>query len=133
MPTTTKPYYYSDIDLNFGIHPIKQDINKLTDAEAIVASVRNLVLLSKFESPFEPELGSNIRKLLFENWSPAIDALLSQLLAEVIRNHEPRVTLQQIDISFDESENRYNITIYFLIKAIPNQSFSGNFFLDVSR
>ena len=128
-----KSYTYVDLDLNFLIHPIKQDINILTNEDSIIAAVRNLVLTSKFETPFDPELGSNVRKLLFENWSPAVDAMLAQLIAEVIQMHEPRVDLQQIDVTFDEDEAGYTIKIYFLIKTIPNRQFEGTFFLDKAR
>lgn len=124
---------YSDLDLNFIVHPIKQDINILKDDDAIVAAVRNLVLTNKFETPFDPELGSSVRKLLFENWSPSLDAMLAQVIAEVIHNYEPRVTLQQIDVNFDEAENGYQITIYFLNKLIPNKVFQGGFFLEKVR
>jgi phage baseplate assembly protein W len=130
---TTTPTTYSDIDLNFIMHPIKRDLNILTNESAIIASVRNLVLTSKFETPFNPDLGSNIRKLLFENWSPAIDAMLAQLIAEVIQTYEPRVDLNQIDVTYDEDEAGYNVTIYFLIKTIPNKNFSGTFILEKTR
>jgi phage baseplate assembly protein W len=128
-----QPAVYVDFDLNFARHPIKRDINVLTNEAAIVASVRNLVLTSKFETPFEPEFGSNVRKVLFENWSPALDALLAQLIAEVIQQYEPRVDLQQIDVTFDDDEAGYSIRIHFLIKAIPNRSFAGTFFLEKAR
>jgi phage baseplate assembly protein W len=128
-----RSYTYSDLDLNFLIHPVKKDINRLLDDDAIIASVRNLVLTNKFEVPFAPEQGSNIRRILFENWSPALDALLSQLIAEVINNYEPRVTLQSIKVDFDESENGYHITIFFLNNLIPNKIFNGTFFLEKSR
>jgi phage baseplate assembly protein W len=131
--TITPSYTYSDFDLNFLIHPVREDINLLKDESAVIASVRNLVLTSKFETPFNPELGSNVRKLLFENWSPALDAMLAQLIAEVIQTYEPRVDLQQIDVTFDDDENGYFIKIYFLIKTIPNRSFEGAFFLDKGR
>lgn len=124
---------YADLDLNFLAHPIKQDINILTDDDAIIASVRNLVLTNKFEVPFAPQEGSNVRKLLFENWSPANDALLAQLIAEVINNYEPRVVLQQLDVDFDEGNNGYNITIHFLNRLIPNKTFQGSFFLEKVR
>lgn len=126
-------YVYSDLDLNFVIHPVKKDINKLKDDDAIIASVRNLVLTNKFEVPFAPEQGSNVRKLLFENWSPALDAMLAQLIAEVITNYEPRVVLQKIEVTFDEAENGYHITIYFLNKLIPNKVFNGTLFLEKAR
>jgi phage baseplate assembly protein W len=126
-------YTYSDLDLNFNTHPIKQDINKFTDDVAVVSAVKNLVLMNKFESPFDPNLGSNVRRMLFENNTPTTEVALSEFISEVIRNYEPRVDLQSITLDFDESENGYNISIAFFIKAIPTRVFTGNFFLERTR
>ena len=132
MATPLSPTY-TDLDLNFTLHPVKQDINMLTNERAIIASVRNLVLTSKYETPFDPNMGSNVRKLLFENWSPAVDAMLAQLISEVILTYEPRVVLNQIDVTYDEGEAGYHIQIFFTIKTIPNRAFSGSFYLDKAR
>jgi len=57
---------YKDLDLNFAIHPIKKDINKVIGENAVIASLRNLLLTAQFERPFQPYLGGNIKALLFE-------------------------------------------------------------------
>lgn len=124
---------YSDLDLNFVIHPVKKDINKLNNDDAIIAAVRNLVLTNKFEYGFQPDLGSSIRQVLFENWSPALDAVLAQLISDVINNYEPRVVLQSVDVEFSEADNGYNVTISFINKLIPNQQVIGSFFLEKAR
>jgi len=124
---------YKDIDLNFLVHPVKKDINTLTDADAIVASVRNLVLTNRFETPFNPDEGSDLRRMLFENWSPALDAVIAQLIGQVVQIYEPRVTLTEIDVTFDEDAGGYFIDIRFLINTIPNKVFQGSFFLDKAR
>lgn len=124
---------YRDIDLNFLVHPVRKDINTLVDEDAIIASVRNLVLTNKFEVPFNPEEGSNLRKMLFENWSPALDALVAQVIAETIQIYEPRVTLTEVDVTFDEDDVGYFIAIKFTINTIPNKIYQGTFFLDKAR
>jgi phage baseplate assembly protein W len=58
---------FSDLDLNFNIHPIKKDINLHKGEMAIINSIKNLVLTNHYERPFRPEIGSNVRRLLFEN------------------------------------------------------------------
>ena len=58
---------FRDLDLNFAIHPIRKDINTHVNEFAVINSVKNLVLLNHYEKPFQPEIGSNIRRLLFEN------------------------------------------------------------------
>ena len=46
MATTTTQIVrqYSDLDLNFTIHPIKKDINRYTNETAVVNSIKNLIL-----------------------------------------------------------------------------------------
>ena len=58
---------FSDLDLNFTIHPVKKDINKNLGALAVINSIKNLILTNNYERPFQPEIGSNVRRLLFEN------------------------------------------------------------------
>jgi hypothetical protein len=35
---------YSDLDLNFTIHPVKKDINRVVGDMAVINSIKNLVL-----------------------------------------------------------------------------------------
>jgi len=65
---------YKDLDLNFKVHPIKKDLNKTIGENAIINSVKNLLLTGHYERPFQPYLGSNITKLLFE----PLDALTAR-------------------------------------------------------
>ena len=56
---------YRDLDLFFAKIQSSKDIRKVTDIAAVKRSVRNLVLLNKYEKPFHPEIGSGIRSILF--------------------------------------------------------------------
>ena len=56
---------YSDLDLSLRLNQYG-DIVPLTDIDAVKNSVRNLVLTNFMERAWEPDVGSNIRALLFE-------------------------------------------------------------------
>ena len=58
---------YSDLDLDFTRNPVTSDVVKLTDVEAVKRSVKNLIQTNHYERPFHPEIGSDVRALLFEN------------------------------------------------------------------
>ena len=58
---------FRDLDLSFNIHPVRKDVNVHKSERAVINSIKNLVLTNHYERPFQPELGSNIRRLLFEN------------------------------------------------------------------
>ena len=85
---------YKDLNLNFTKHPIRKDVTPLTGAAAVKRSVRNLVQYGHFEKPFHPEIGSNLRGMLFENITPqmshAIQKEISLLLQNFIREKESR-------------------------------------------
>ena len=48
---------YKDLDLFFSRKNGTNDIEKITDIEAVKRSVRNLVLTNFYEKPFHPEIG----------------------------------------------------------------------------
>ena len=58
---------FKDISFSFDPHPITKDLPVIINERAITRSVRNLVETILTERPFNPDLGSNIRKMLFEN------------------------------------------------------------------
>ena len=107
---------YTDISLNFSKHPITGDINKLSDAESIKASVRNLINTNFGERPFHPEIGSDIRATLFEPVSPIVANLLSRHVQDVINNFEPRAELSNVICVGDIDQNRYDVTIEFYVR-----------------
>ena len=87
---------YKDIDLDFGRNVVSNDVNKLTDVEAVKRSVRKLINTNHFERPFHPEIGGNVRALLFENMTPLTALNLQRKIEEVLSNFEPRAKITQI-------------------------------------
>ena len=59
-----------DLNLDFDRNTTTNDVNKLTDVEAVKRSVSNLINTSHYDRPFHPEIGSSVRQLLFEPFTP---------------------------------------------------------------
>ena len=110
---------FKDIDLDFGRHPITNDVNTVEDAIAIKRAVKNLVQTNFYERPFHPELGCGIRELLFENFTPMTKVFLERKIEEVIVNYEPRVQLQNVAVDDDQDRNRLVVDIYFYVVGVP--------------
>ena len=110
---------YKDLNLNFNTNVVTKDIAKLTDVEAIKRSVRNLVQLNHYEKPFHPEIGSKIRRTLFETLSPITAVMLSEQIENVIRTYEPRVELHRVDSIPNLDRNAYDVRIEFFIVNAP--------------
>ena len=110
---------YSDLNLNFTRNPATGDVARLTDIEAVKRSVRNLILTNQFERPFHPEIGSDIRALLFENMTPTIQTLLTDRIKDVLDTYEPRAVLNDVIVSGDMDLNQYGVTIKFYVREVP--------------
>ena len=111
---------YKDLDLDFGRNTVTNDVNKLTDVEAVKRSVRNLINTNHFERPFHPEIGGNVRALLFENMTPLTALNLQRKIEEVLSNFEPRAKITQIIADPDIDRNGYRLEIKFYVIGIQN-------------
>jgi len=111
---------YKDLDLDFGRNTVTNDVNKLTDVEAVKRSVRNLINTNHFERPFHPEIGGNVRALLFENMTPLTALNLQRKIEEVLNNFEPRAKITQILADPDIDRNGYRLEIKFYVIGIQN-------------
>ena len=106
---------FKDLDLNFTIHPIRKDINRLFDEAAIVNAVKNIVLTNHYEKPFNPDYGSNVRGLLFENLDIVTASALEREIQQSIENFEPRVSLISVQVIPDFDNNGFNVQRQFYV------------------
>ena len=109
---------YKDLDLDFGRNRITNDVNKLTDVEAVKRSVRNLINTNHYERPFHPEIGSDVRALLFENMTPLTALNLERKVQEVLQNFEPRAKISSVIAEPIEDRNAYHLQISFYVVGI---------------
>jgi phage baseplate assembly protein W len=123
---------FRDLDLNFTIHPVKKDVNVYRNEFAIINSIKNLVLTNHYERPFQPEIGSNIRRLLFEQVDSVTAAQIEREITEVIGNFEPRAQVSKVNAIPSPDENLYKIRLeFFLINS--SEPVTINFFLERIR
>ena len=106
---------YKDLDLDFGLNSVTKDVNKLTDAEAVKRSVRNLINTNHYERFFRPELGSGLRGLLFEPMTEITTQFIKQKIIELLNFYEPRIRLTSVIVDNQMDENAYSVRISFNI------------------
>ena len=111
---------YSDLDLMFKIHPVKKDLVRSTNEQAIIRSVKNLVLTNHYERPFQAGVGSNVRKMLFEPITSMTANYLQKEIDQVIRTFEPRVTNLMVDVQALPDIGAMNVIIQFYINNSTN-------------
>lgn len=111
---------YKDITSGFAPNPFTGDPSVAKGERAIIQSLKNLVLVDLEERPFQPDLGSNIKGLLFENPSPIVEDAMRERIEVLITEHEPRVTLEDIIVNFNIDKNRFDVTIKFTVVSLPS-------------
>ena len=124
---------YRDLDLFFSKNQGNGDVNKITGVEAVKRSIRNLVLLNFYEKPFNPEIGSDVRYLLFENMSPLTSVVLARAIEDVIEDFEPRARLISVRAFPNLDRNEYEVTIEFFVVNTPTELVDMTVFLEVLR
>lgn len=124
---------YKDLDLFFSKNQGNGDVNKITGIEAVKRSIRNLVLLNFYEKPFNPQIGSDVRYLLFENMSPLTSVVLAEAIEDVIEDFEPRARLISVRAFPNFERNEYEVTIEFFVTNTPTELVDMTVFLEVLR
>ena len=118
MPAERVSKGFKDISASFKINPMNDDLIPLMNATAIARSVRNLVFTSRGDVPFNPILGSKVNELLFEPMDNITTIALKEEIEETIINFEPRVKLEEVQVTPDFDENQYDIIIKYIIIGI---------------
>ena len=124
---------FKDFNFNFTRHPVTGDIAKLTNISAVKASVKNLVQTNFYERPFHPEIGSDVRRALFEPMTPQVATRLGRNIEDVIVNFEPRAELISVIVNARIDRNAYEATIKFNVVNSETDEQTLNLFLERLR
>jgi hypothetical protein len=124
---------FKDISLSFEPHPVTKDIGVLTNQNAIIRSIRNLIETIPSERFFNVNIGSGIRSSLFDFVDYASSSTIESQIKTTISNFEPRVNNVKVDVIPSPDTNTFNVTISFDIigQEIPTQQFT--FILEATR
>ena len=110
---------YKDLNLDFQQNTATKDIQKMLDVESVKRSVRNLINLNHYEKPFHPEIGSNLRGMLFENITPQISHYMGKQIELLIKNYEPRCKMVEVVNKPNIERNGYSVSVSFYVINTP--------------
>ena len=120
---------YSDLDLDFMRNHTTSDLTKLEDVEAVKRSVKNLIQTNHYERPFHPEIGSDVRALLFENMTPQMSHLITKQIELLIANYEPRArVLQKIAEKVLKEKHLLDNKLFDLAKELEYLALNDDYF-----
>lgn len=124
MARERKEYFYNPIDfekdvavgvkLPFG-KPNGLFAQSYTTEEQATSNLKNLLLTRKGERPFQPDFGSDVYSLLFENIDIDLDERISGTLSEDIKFWLPYIVIDNIDVKTEPDRNFVKIELRFRI------------------
>lgn len=109
---------FSDFDLNFEPHPLTGDIVPKVNKDAISRALYHLFSIKAFDIPFDPNTDINIRGYLFDNVNRLTVSMLQSRAEWALRKFEPRVSIENVQISPNAAETGINIRISYGINAL---------------
>lgn len=124
---------FRDLDLYFTKASGTKDVNKITDVQAVKRSIRNLVLLNRFEKPFSPYIFGGVIETLFEPMNQVTGILLGKQIESVIGAYEPRAILQEVNVRENFDSNEYDVQIVFTMANNPAEQVELEFMLERLR
>lgn len=114
---------YSDLDLSLYLSSAtKKDIVPLVDLDAVKNSVRNILLANQYDRPFQPYLAAGLRNFLFEPADQFTKSAIKQNIVHALTKYEPRINDINVDIQYEETEDRYNITVNFNVISVSKRT-----------
>jgi hypothetical protein len=108
---------YKDFAYSFFANPMSGDVGKKTGASAVKSAIVSILKTNHNERMFQPEFGSNIRALLFEQMNPITEQRIKTEVENAVKNHEPRAEVLGITVDRQEEQNRYLVSILFSIAS----------------
>ena len=124
---------FKDISFSFDPHPITKDLPVIINERAITRSVRNLVETILTERPFNPDLGSNIRKMLFENVTIPTSIEIKDQIENSILAFESRVSNLVVDVKPFPDDNTFEVDIKYDIRGLDVGTQTFSFLLEATR
>ena len=133
MPVQRASKAFKDISMSFKVSPLTFDLIANKNETAIARSIRNLILTAPGERPFNPELGSQVSRLLFNPMDDITTDSLREQISNTINNFEPRVNLRQVIVQPNFDVGEYDISIRYDIVGIEASTQQLSFALQQTR
>lgn len=88
----------------------------VNEIEAINQSIRLLLTTAKGELFGDPEFGCNLYSYLYDNEGEALYQIIREDIVKTLNEQEPRVFLQDKDITIVEEGTNLNVTVAYNIR-----------------
>ena len=124
---------FKDLSVVFKKQPVTDDLVTVKDKVAIAQSISNLLQTNNGERPFNPDLGSGIRELLFEQADWGTAAAISGRVRECLVKYEPRIKVLSVNSDPDYNTNGFDVSIEYEILGRDDGRIVADVFLERTR
>ena len=118
MPAQRVSKSFKDISMSFKFNPLSGDLITLKNENAIARAVRNIVLTTPGEKLFDPDFGSSISEILFENVDDITAVAIQDEIKSSLQNYEPRVEIIDVIVDPNFDENQFDVIITYRIVGV---------------
>ena len=118
MPAQRVSKSFKDLSMSFKFNPLSGDLITLKNENAIARAVRNIVLTTPGEKFFDPDFGSSVSEILFENVDDITAISIEDEIKSSLKNYEPRVELINVTVDPNFDENQFDVRITYRIVGI---------------
>lgn len=106
---------YADFHKDLTLSPVNFDLSRKIDEDSIKESIRNIVMTNRGERLFQPNIGCDIRRMLFEHFTPDMIVTAKEMISNSIQSFEPRAELIGVDIITAVDSNSLEVIIVYSI------------------
>ena len=118
MPAQRVSKSFKDLSMSFKFNPLSGDLIGLKNENAIARAVRNIVLTSPGEKFFDPDFGSSVSEILFENVDDITAVSIEDEIKSCLSNYEPRVEIINVNVDPNFDENQFDVVISYRIVGV---------------
>tara|TARA_A200000159_G_C7249467_1_gene308098 strand:- start:299 stop:706 length:408 start_codon:yes stop_codon:yes gene_type:complete len=105
---------FRDFGIGMKSNPNTEDFSVVKNENAIKQSMKNLLLTQFGERPFQPNTGSRVRSMLFENFDIFMIEGLNDEIRNTLKRLEPRVIVNDVRCNVD-NDNELQVEIDYTI------------------
>lgn len=108
-----KAEQFSDFLVNFNSHPMTGALGKITNEASVRRSIMNLISTNLGERPFQPNVGSDVNRALFEPLDQIAATSLQRAVTNTIKYNEPRANLLGVTVYPGVQPNTLVVNVIF--------------------
>jgi phage baseplate assembly protein W len=112
-----EPIYYNDISKSGRDYTGAKDISLLSNEQALVESVRNILETEPGEKVMNPTFGCVLTKYLFEPIDGITTMSIKKAIKDSLQAFETRIDQLFINVIPNEDTNSYDIEVMFNMKT----------------